>query len=84
MSEIATGRPEKLIHMANQIAGFFKTYPHDVAVPGIADHLRKFWGREMRQRILAHLDRGGDGLDPVVVEALGRLREEKTPISTSS
>jgi len=82
MSETASGRPEKLIHMANQIASFFKTYPHDVAVPGIADHLRKFWSREMRQRILTHLDRGGDGLDPVVVEALGQLRET-TPASPS-
>jgi formate dehydrogenase subunit delta len=74
MSETATGRPDKLIHMANQIASFFKTYPNDVAVPGIADHLHKFWGREMRARILAHLDRGGDGLDPVVVEALRILK----------
>jgi formate dehydrogenase subunit delta len=45
-------------------------------VPGIAEHIRKFWDPRMRTKILAHLDAGGAGLDPDVREALATLRVE--------
>ena len=35
--------PDRLIYMANQIGKFFQSQGHDKAVPGIADHIRKFW-----------------------------------------
>jgi hypothetical protein len=35
--------PDKMVHMANQIALFFASYPHDEAVAGVADHINKFW-----------------------------------------
>jgi formate dehydrogenase subunit delta len=38
-----------------------------------ADHLKLFWDPRMRREILAHLDAGGDGLDPVTRSALERL-----------
>ena len=34
--------PDRLIYMANQIGKFFQSQGHDKAVPGIAEHIRKF------------------------------------------
>jgi len=66
--------PDKLVSMANQIGKFFATQPGDKAAAGIADHIRSFWDPRMRQTILAHLDAGGQGLDPLVRQALESLR----------
>ncbi|WP_036255351.1 formate dehydrogenase subunit delta [Methylocapsa acidiphila] len=65
--------PDKLIYMANQIGKFFSAQRHDQAVAGIADHLAKFWDPSMRKKILAHLEHGGEGLDPLVKEAVQKL-----------
>ncbi|MQP67469.1 formate dehydrogenase [Niveispirillum sp. SYP-B3756] len=66
--------PDKLVSMANQIGKFFATQPGDKAAAGIADHIRSFWDPRMRQAIFAHLDAGGQGLDPLVRQALESLR----------
>lgn len=65
---------DKLVMMANQIGAFFASQPHIDVQAAIADHLLKFWEPRMRQAILAHLDAGGTGLDPVVRLAVERLR----------
>jgi formate dehydrogenase subunit delta len=67
--------PEKLVAMANQIGKFFATQPHEDAAAAIADHLRKFWDPRMRAGILAHLDQGGAGLDPLVLNAVRSLKD---------
>jgi formate dehydrogenase subunit delta len=61
--------------MANQIGKFFQSQGHDKAVPGIAEHIRKFWDPRMRAAISAHLDAGGAGLDPDVREAVEVLKK---------
>jgi formate dehydrogenase subunit delta len=66
--------PKKLIYMANQIGKFFAPQGHDKAVAGVANHLTRFWDPSMRKKIVHHLDQGGEGLDPVVREAVERLR----------
>lgn len=66
--------PDKMVHMANQIALFFAAYPHDEALAGVADHLKKFWEPRMRRQLLDHLARGGDGLHPLVREAAAQLK----------
>ena len=66
--------PDRLIYMANQIGKFFESQGHDRAVPGIAEHIRKFWDPRMRSAILAHLDAGGMGLDPDVRDAIATLK----------
>ncbi|WP_293680655.1 formate dehydrogenase subunit delta [uncultured Phenylobacterium sp.] len=65
-------RPERLIYMANQIAKFFAAQPGDPA-DGVANHLRSFWDPQMRADIVAWRAAGGDGLDPIAGEAVGRL-----------
>ena len=66
--------PDRLIYMANQIGKFFQSQGHDKAVPGIAEHIKKFWDPRMRKAIFAHLDSGGTGLDPNVRDALETLK----------
>jgi formate dehydrogenase subunit delta len=66
--------PDRLIYMANQIGTFFRSQG-DKAVPGIADHILKFWDPRMRTAITAHLDAGGAGLDTNVRDALEALKK---------
>jgi formate dehydrogenase subunit delta len=70
--------PDRLIYMANQIGAFFKSQGHDRAVPGIAEHIKKFWDPRMRSAILAHLDGGGEGLDPEVRAAIETLKARRS------
>lgn len=65
---------QKLVRMVNQIATFFSGQQGD-AEAGVADHLRSFWSPSMRRAIYAHLDEGGEGLEPLALRALKRLRE---------
>jgi formate dehydrogenase subunit delta len=74
--------PDRLVYMANQIGKFFEYQPQDEVVPGIANHIKKFWDPRMRKAIFAYLDAGGEGLDPLVREALLGLREKEVGVST--
>jgi formate dehydrogenase subunit delta len=69
---------DKLGMMANQIALFFKSYPHDEAVAGVATHIRAFWTpkmcgvlRDKRYEIF--------GLDPIVIEAFSPEEDARDP-----
>ena len=65
----------KLVYMANQIADFFASKPHDVGVAGVSDHIRRFWDPRMRSRMFAHLDATqGAGLKPLALQAITQLR----------
>jgi formate dehydrogenase subunit delta len=67
-------QPDRLVYMANQIGKFFEVQRANEVVPGIANHIKKFWDPRMRQGIFAYIDaNGGEGLDPQVLEALKRL-----------
>jgi formate dehydrogenase subunit delta len=66
---------DKLVMMANQIGKFFTPQREADAVAAIADHLQKFWDPRMRATIVAHLERGGEGLEEPVRQAVGRLKE---------
>ena len=70
---------DKLIYMANQIARFFESQGPDKAVAGTAEHIRKFWDPRMRKQIVAHVNAGGSGLDPVARMAIEQLPEMKSP-----
>lgn len=70
---------EKLIRMANQITGFFRSYPEDKAVAGIREHLVAFWTPRMRAAVQAHAWQGGTGLDPLVLKALRADQTSESP-----
>ena len=64
----------KLIHMANQIAMFMESKPHDEAVTGMASHINDFWEPRMRRGLFEVLDAGGQGLRPLVLDAASQIR----------
>lgn len=69
---------ENLIKMANQIGDFFDAMPdREEALADIASHIKKFWEPRMRRAILAHIDStGGEGLEPIVLEAVAHHRDQ--------
>ncbi len=71
----------KLVKMANQIGGFFGADPDtSVAADSVADHIRRFWDPRMRRAIFQWLDeRNGEGLQPLVQQALQKHREKLRP-----
>lgn len=75
--------PERLVHMANQIADFFASQGGETAAAAaVADHLAKFWDPRMRAALLAHAAGGGQGLKPIVLKAVEGLkagRQEQIP-----
>ena len=75
--------PQRLVHMANQIAVFFRSTPHEEAVAATADHLRKFWEPRMRRQISLHLQEGGDGLSDIARAAVAQLPEAKATAAIS-
>lgn len=67
-------QPDKLVMMANQIAKFFEAQGEARALPQITNHIELFWDPRMRRAIAAHLAEGGNGLDPLAKQAIGRLK----------
>jgi len=65
---------ERLVMMANQIGKFFAPQRNTDQAFAIADHLEKFWDPRMRTLIIAHLEAGGAGLDPMVLAAVEKMK----------
>ncbi len=65
---------EKLVHMANQIALFMESKPHDEGVQGVASHINDFWEPRMRRQLFDLIDAGGTDLRPLVLEAAVSIR----------
>jgi formate dehydrogenase major subunit len=63
-----------LLRMANHIASQFHHLEHDRALHEVVTHLSSFWEPHMREHLLAYVDEGVDGLDPLVLDAVSRLR----------
>jgi formate dehydrogenase subunit delta len=66
--------PASLVRMANQIASNAEHKPHAEAVDVVATHLREFWAPSMRERLLDHVDAGGEGLSALARDAVQHLR----------
>lgn len=65
---------DKIIRMANQIALFMETKPHEEGLAGLASHINDFWEPRMRRQFFALLDAGAAGFRPLVIEAAARIR----------
>lgn len=65
---------DKLITMANQIARFMESKPHDEGVAGLAGHINDFWEPRMRRQLFEMIDAGGAGLRQLVLDAAPKIR----------
>ena len=64
-----------LVEMANDIGNYFKSEPdHEESVSGVLNHIERFWEIRMQRQIHEYVESGGDGLDPIVAEAVNRLK----------
>ena len=63
-----------MVHMANQIALNFASYPREEAITSVTDHFQKFWERRMKDQIIRYVSDGGGGLHELAVEAVKRLK----------
>ena len=69
---------DKLVYMANQIAGFFATQPEGEAAQGVGSHINKFWEPRMRRQLFEILEQDENGLSPLVLRAVSLI---KRPLS---
>lgn len=69
---------EKIVRMANQIAQFMESKPHEEGLTMLAAHINDFWEPRMRIQLFALLDQGGPGLRPLVIEAASRIKRPQT------
>lgn len=65
-----------LVHMANDIGNFFRgQQQRESAVAGIVNHMKSYWTRRMREKLILQLQHGEDGLDELPREAVRFLVE---------
>ena len=65
---------DKTARMANQIAGFFASKPHEEAVAGVAEHINKFWEPRMRARLFSIFENESESLHDLVRAAMPSIR----------
>jgi formate dehydrogenase subunit delta len=65
---------EKITRMANDIAKFMESKPHDEGMTLLAAHINDFWDPRMRRQLFEILDAGGAGLRPLVIDAGPAIR----------
>jgi formate dehydrogenase subunit delta len=74
----------QLVQMANDIGNFFRAEPkREDAIAGIVNHISKYWTRRMRERLMAQVQGGGQGLDELAREAVQRLLESSGSTDTT-
>jgi len=56
--------------MANQISDYWSVYPKAEAIDGISKHVHASWEPRMRNDMKKHIDKGGEGLSPLFLEAM--------------
>jgi formate dehydrogenase subunit delta len=66
--------PDKLIYMANQIAGALRSRKGEDPAAATADHISNFWEPRMRAQLFKLMDEDAARFDPIVREARERIR----------
>lgn len=69
------GTHDKLVYMANQIAGFFATQPDAEAAQGVASHINKFWEPRMRRQLFEIIEHEDKTLSPLVLRAAPLIKK---------
>jgi formate dehydrogenase subunit delta len=68
-----TGSVAPEARMGNDIARQFAHLPTEVAAQAVARHIETFWDPRMRRALEALVAAHDDSLDPLLVDAVGRL-----------
>jgi formate dehydrogenase subunit delta len=73
---VTTGKNDKLVRMANQIADFYAAMPEQEATESAASHLRLYWTPKMIREIIAFADQGHTGLNAIAARAVESLKQK--------
>ena len=65
---------DKITRMANDIAKFMESKPHEEGMTLLASHINDFWEPRMRRQLFERIDAGGAELRPLVMDAKGLIR----------
>jgi formate dehydrogenase subunit delta len=74
---VSSAKIDKLARMANQIGDYFAPQPEAKAVDGVANHLKRFWTPKMIGELIDAVGSGREGLNPTVLAAIEKLRNER-------
>jgi formate dehydrogenase subunit delta len=66
-----------LVRSANEIAGFFSSYPAPSAIASIAEHINLFWTPLMREQFITHAAAQQSALHPLVQQAVAFIKPRK-------
>lgn len=72
---------DKIVRMANDIAKFMESKPRAEGVALLASHINDFWEPRMRRQLFAVIDRGGEGLRPLVLDAAGAIKRPAADVA---
>jgi formate dehydrogenase subunit delta len=75
---VTSGKIDKLVRMANQIADFYAAMPEPEATKGAASHLNLYWTPKMIREIIAFADQGHPGLNAIAARAVASLKQKAT------
>jgi formate dehydrogenase subunit delta len=71
---------DQIVKMANDIGHFFRGEPlREEAITGIANHIRRYWAKRMRDKLIEHAKRPDSGLDELTLAAAKRLGAPPPP-----
>ncbi|WP_432944867.1 formate dehydrogenase subunit delta [Kribbella sp. CA-253562] len=62
------------VRLANEIARQFAHKPAEVAALAIVNHIRAVWDPRMKTALVAHVEAGGEDLDPLAALAAQHLK----------
>ena len=73
---IASAQPDNLIKMANEIAAY-NLHHGDIedAATLVASHMKKFWARPMKKKIISYLQEDGSALSDTARRATELLAQ---------
>ncbi len=66
-----------LIHMANDIARFHKSFPEDESMQMVAEHINKTWAPSMRQKLFEEFQAHPSAFDNLIAKSLRRINCDK-------
>jgi formate dehydrogenase subunit delta len=65
---------DAIVKMANDIGHFYRGEPlREDAIAGIANHIRRYWAKRMRDKLVEQAQKPRSGLDELALAAAQRL-----------
>jgi len=75
---------DQIVKMANDIGHFYGAEAvREDAIAGIANHIRRYWAKRMRDKLVEHARHSDSGLDELALAAALRLAAPAPPATAA-